>query len=101
MSIRRIVVVILVSLGALGAARTVAAATIAIDALAFGVGSTLTTFTGQLDGAEVNGATVDGILFQYSLGSGHVIFEQHHTAQHRFEFWEQQRHPVSDASVRR
>jgi hypothetical protein len=75
MSIRRIVVVILVSLGALGAARTVAAATIAIDALAFGVGSTLTTFTGQLNGAEVNGVTVDGILFQYSLGSGNVIFD--------------------------
>ena len=39
---------------------------------AFGPGSTLTTFTGLASGTEVNGLTVDGILFQYSLGSSGV-----------------------------
>jgi hypothetical protein len=39
---------------------------------AFGPGSTLTTFTGLALGTEVNGLTVDGILFQYSLGNGRV-----------------------------
>lgn len=77
MKIRRLVLaVVLVSMGTLGTARTVAAAVIGIDALAFGVGSTLTTFAGQVDGAEVNGLTVDGILFQYSLGSGLVVLDE-------------------------
>ncbi len=39
---------------------------------AFGPGSTLTTFTGLADGTEVNGLTVNGILFNYSLGNGQV-----------------------------
>ena len=38
----------------------------------FGPGSTLTTFTGLADGTEVNGLTVNGILFNYSLGNGQV-----------------------------
>lgn len=42
---------------------------------AFGPGSTLTTFTGLADGTEVNGLTVDGILFSYSLGNGSVIID--------------------------
>src|SRR5215469_13442683 len=33
----------------------------------FGSGSTLTTFTGVADGTEVNGLTINGILFNYSL----------------------------------
>ena len=37
---------------------------------AFPMGSTLTTFTGLASGTEVNGLTVEGILFQYSLGNG-------------------------------
>jgi hypothetical protein len=32
----------------------------------------LTTFTGLADGTEVNGLTVNGILFNYSLGNGQV-----------------------------
>jgi hypothetical protein len=36
---------------------------------AFPMGSTLTTFTGLAFGTEVNGLTIDGILFQYSLGN--------------------------------
>jgi PEP-CTERM motif len=39
---------------------------------AFPMGSTLTTFTGLALETEVNGLTVDGILFQYSLGNGRV-----------------------------
>jgi hypothetical protein len=48
------------------------AAVIPIGIGAFGPGSTLTTFTGLALGTEVNGLTVDGILFQYSLGNGRV-----------------------------
>ena len=39
---------------------------------AFGPGSTLTTFTGVPLGTEVNGLTVDGILYTHSLGNGHM-----------------------------
>lgn len=39
---------------------------------AFGPGSTLTTFTGLPLGTEVNGLTVDGILYTHSLGNGHM-----------------------------
>ena len=33
------------------------------------------TFTGQADGTEVNGLTVGGVLFSYSLGNGQVIID--------------------------
>ena len=39
---------------------------------AFGPGSTLTTFTGLPLGTEVNGLTVDGILYTHSLGNLHM-----------------------------
>src|SRR5262249_25384233 len=42
---------------------------------AFGSGSTLTTFTGLPSGLEVNGLTVAGINFSYSLGNGQVIID--------------------------
>jgi PEP-CTERM motif len=42
---------------------------------AFPSGTTPITFTGLADGTEVNGLTVGGILFNYSLGSGHVIID--------------------------
>src|SRR5215813_877571 len=42
---------------------------------AFGVGSTLTTFTGIPNGTEVNGLIVDGIQFTYSLGNGLAIID--------------------------
>ena len=51
------------------------ATTISIGTGAFGAGSTLTTFTGLADGTEVNGLTVNGILFSYSLGNGQVIID--------------------------
>jgi len=50
-----------------------AASTIAIGVGVFGPGSTLTTFTGLSNGTEVDGLVVDGIMFDYSLGVGHVI----------------------------
>jgi hypothetical protein len=56
-------------------AGTAAASTIAVGVGAFGPGSTLTTFTGLADNTEVNGLTVDGILFQYSLGNGNVVID--------------------------
>ena len=48
------------------------ATTIPIGIGSFGPGSTLTQFAGLALGTEVNGLTVDGILFQYSLGNGSV-----------------------------
>jgi hypothetical protein len=49
--------------------------TIPVGIGAFGPGSTLTTFTGIPDGTEVNGLTVNGIQFTYSLGNGQVIID--------------------------
>ena len=60
---------------ALVTAPAASAATIPIGIGAFGAGSTLTTFTGLPDGTEVNGLTVDGILFAYSLGNGLVVID--------------------------
>jgi hypothetical protein len=37
--------------------------------------STLITFTGLADGTEVNGLTVSGVLFTYSLGNGQVVID--------------------------
>ena len=50
------------------------ASTIPVGIGAFGAGSTLTTFNGQTNLGEVNGTTVDGILYQYSLGNGALVF---------------------------
>ncbi len=51
------------------------ASTASVGIGAFGAGSTLTTFTGLADGTEVNGLTVNGILFNYSLGNGQVTID--------------------------
>ncbi len=40
---------------------------------AFGAGSTLVTFAGLADGTEINGLSVGGLQFTYSLGNGQVI----------------------------
>ena len=69
---RFMLAVALVSMGTLGTARTGAASVIGVGVGAFGAGSTLTTFDGQVEFAEVHGLTVDGILFRYSLGAGDV-----------------------------
>ena len=42
---------------------------------AFGAGSTLITFNGLADGTEVNGLNFGGVVFSYSLGSGHVVID--------------------------
>jgi len=49
------------------------ATTIPIGSVAFGPGSTLTTFTGVPSGTEVNGLIVDGITFSWSLGDGKLV----------------------------
>src|SRR5215813_1897124 len=51
------------------------ATTMSVGIGAFGVGSTLTTFTGLANGTEVNGLIVNGIQFNYSLGNGLVIID--------------------------
>lgn len=47
---------------------TLQAAVIAIGPAAFPAGSTLLTFTGLADGTEVNGLTVSGVQFSYTVG---------------------------------
>jgi len=51
------------------------ASTISVGPGAFGAGSTLTTFTGLANGTEVNGLTINGIGFSYSLGNGQVLID--------------------------
>ncbi|MFN0104926.1 MAG: PEP-CTERM sorting domain-containing protein [Bryobacteraceae bacterium] len=51
------------------------ASVIAVGPGAFPAGSTLITFTGLADGTEVNGLSVGGVLFSYSLGNGMVIID--------------------------
>jgi hypothetical protein len=63
---------VFVSMWALVAVPRASATTIPIGIGSFNPGSTLTHFTGLALGTEVNGLTVDGILFQYSLGNGSV-----------------------------
>jgi hypothetical protein len=64
-----------VSIGLLLTANASAASTIPVGIGAFGAGSTLSTFAAQTNGGEVNGTTVDGIQYLYSLGNGQVIFD--------------------------
>ena len=68
----RVTAAALVVAGAMIAVPQVSASTIQVGIAAFGAGSALTTFTGLASLTEVNGITVDGILFQYSLGNGNV-----------------------------
>lgn len=66
---------------ALGAAtlatapRPLAAQVIPVGPGAFPAGSTLLTFDGLATGTEVNGLTVGGVTFAYSLGNGQVIID--------------------------
>src|SRR5262245_25179916 len=60
---------------AIFAVTPVYADTIVVGTGAFGPGSTLTTFTGIPNGVEVNGLTVNGIQFNYSLGNGQLIID--------------------------
>lgn len=54
---------------------TARADVVSIGPGAFPPGTTPITFTGLPTGTEVNGLTVGGILFNYSLGNGHVIID--------------------------
>jgi hypothetical protein len=66
---------ILVLLGITFLVPAALASTISVGIGAFGPGSTLTTFTGLPTGVEVNGLTVDGIQFAYSLGNGLLVID--------------------------
>jgi hypothetical protein len=57
---------------AVAAVPAASAAVMPVGIGAFQNGSVLTTFTGLPTGTEVSGLTVDGILFQYSSGSGTI-----------------------------
>ena len=51
------------------------ASVVSVGSGAFGLGSTLTTFLGIPDGTEVNGLSVGGLLFSYSLGNGNLTID--------------------------
>jgi hypothetical protein len=60
----------------LEASKTIALATvIGIGPGSFPSGSLLIDFTGLATGTEVNGLTVNGVQFRYSLGNGAVIID--------------------------
>jgi hypothetical protein len=54
---------------------TADASVIPVGAGAFPPTATLITFTGLLDGTEVNGLSVGGVSFSYSLGNGNVVID--------------------------
>ena len=66
----KLIVALFVFLGTASIAR---ADVISVGPGSFPMGTTPITFTGLADGTEVNGLTAGGILFNYSLGNGHVI----------------------------
>ena len=70
----RLPAAMLLVIGLFVTAQPANASTIQVGIGAFGAGSTLTTFTGQTLNSEVNGTTVNGILFQYSLGNGALAY---------------------------
>ena len=51
------------------------ASVIAIGPAGFPGGSTVLSFTGLPNGAEVNGLTVSGVSFGYSLGNGALVID--------------------------
>lgn len=61
------------SLGMILSGASASAAVIAVGLAAFPTGSGLITFDGLATGTEVNGLTVGGLQFNYSLGNGMVI----------------------------
>lgn len=75
MTNHRLLAAMLLVIGLFLTAQPANASTISVGVGAFGAGSTLTTFAGLPDGLEVNGLTVGGILFQYSLGNGQVVID--------------------------
>ena len=69
----KLMVGLFVFLGMVLSASVARADVISVGPGAFPAGTTPITFTGLADGTEVNGLTVGGILFNYSLGNGQVI----------------------------
>ena len=53
----------------------VQASVIAVGPGAFPASATAITFMGLADGLELNGLTVGGVLFSYSLGNGNVVID--------------------------
>ena len=72
---RKLVIVLSVFLGTALSTSIAKASVVGVGPGAFPAGSTLITFTGLPSGTEVNGLTVGGVLFSYSLGNGQVIID--------------------------
>lgn len=72
---RKSVLALSLFLGAALSMSTTQAGVITVGQGAFPASSTLLTFTGLAAGTEVNGLTVGGVLFTYSLGNGNVVID--------------------------
>jgi len=71
----KLVVVLSVFLGVALSTSLAKADVISVGPGAFPAGTTPITFTGLAEGTEVNGLSVGGVLFNYSLGNGQVIID--------------------------
>jgi PEP-CTERM motif len=71
----KLVVVLSVFLGVALSTSIAKADVISVGPGAFPAGTTPITFTGLATGTEVNGLSVGGVLFNYSLGNGQVIID--------------------------
>ena len=71
----KLVVVLSVFLGVALSTSMAKADVISVGPGAFPAGTTPITFTGLADGTEVNGLSVGGVLFNYSLGNGQVVID--------------------------
>lgn len=71
----KLVVVLSVFLGIALSTSIAKADVISVGPGAFPAGTTPITFTGLATGTEVNGLSVGGVLFNYSLGNGQVIID--------------------------
>ncbi len=71
----KLVMVLFMFLGIALSTSIAKASVISVGPGAFPAGTTPITFTGLPTGTEVNGLTVGGVLFNYSLGNGQVIID--------------------------
>jgi hypothetical protein len=71
----KLVVVLSVFLGVALSTSIAKAGVISVGPGAFPAGTTPITFTGLATGTEVNGLSVGGVLFNYSLGNGQVVID--------------------------
>src|SRR5258708_18701288 len=68
MKSKRLIGALTLLIGVVVSGSNASASVVAVGLGAFGAGTTLIDFTGLADGTEVNGLTVNGVLFNYLVG---------------------------------